>query len=259
MYILAIETTGAHASCAVINEYGQVHELHSDGILNHLQNSIPMISNLLRDYKLTIDDIDVIAASEGPGSFTGIRIGVATARALAQAAGKPVISVPTLKTFVYHKSNTGDTTDKDDTIVCPIFDARRNQIYGGAYHNMREIVAGGAYMLEEYLCLLQRAAVKARTNDICQLLFFGDGISQYGEKVQTWAETLPARLTVTFADEHVRLQNASSVAKLALELYKNGEAKPYEELHPNYMRKAEAERQLEAGTLGIKSNESFIK
>jgi len=102
MYILAIETTGPHCSAALIDENGNVMEKSSGGTLNHLQNLLPMVKELLDDCKLQIDDVAAVAVSCGPGSFTGIRIGVTTARALCQAVDKPAIAVPTLKSFVYH-------------------------------------------------------------------------------------------------------------------------------------------------------------
>ena len=126
MYILAIETTGLKASVAIIDENMRVWKAESDRKLSHLQNLIPLIGDLLEKSKLTLDDITHIAVSEGPGSFTGIRIGIATGKALAQALKLPMISVPTLKSFAW---NVPDF----DGLICPIFDARRDQVYAGAY------------------------------------------------------------------------------------------------------------------------------
>src|SRR5665648_782305 len=122
MYILAIETTGAAASVALINEEGVVTSEETREKLNNLQNLMLMTEKLLDDSKLSIGDVTCIGVSEGPGSFTGIRIGVSTARALSQALNIQIISVPTLKTFVYN-------IDHYKGIICPIFDARRNQVY----------------------------------------------------------------------------------------------------------------------------------
>ncbi len=133
MNILAIETTGAEASVAVINDEGEVFMETSDKKMSHLQNLMPMMDILLKNRGLTIGDINCIAVSEGPGSFTGIRIGVSSARALAQALGIMTVGVPTLKSFLYHVPDYRG-------IVCPILDARRNQVYGGAY---RWTAAGG--------------------------------------------------------------------------------------------------------------------
>ena len=255
MNILAIETTGAEASVAIINEKGQVFMEASEQKLNHLQNLMPMVDVLLNKRGLTIDDVDCIAVSEGPGSFTGIRIGVSSARALAQALGLKTISVPTLKSFLYN-------IPEYKGIVCPIFDARRSQVYGGAFqwaenagdktesssetgHNLqaiREVVPGDAYDLSQLLGLLE-TAIKNMDQEIT---FFGDGIVPYKEQILNWqASSLNDDIRIVFAEDDVKLQNASSVAKFALELYHKGQFKSLYDLKPVYMRKAEAERKLE--------------
>lgn len=239
MNILAIETTGAEASVAVINEREEVSMEISDQKLNHLQNLMPMTDILLKKRGMEIDDIDYIAVSEGPGSFTGIRIGVSSARALAQAMNRETIGVPTLKTFLYH-------VPEYRGIVCPIFDARRSQVYGGAYQwadscRHREIVPGAAYDLQEFLLLLGKALQAP-----CDITFFGDGIASYQEQILKWQDvSLNDNIRVLFADNDLRLQKASSVARMALELYRTGEIKNLFDLKPVYMRKAEAERKLE--------------
>lgn len=240
MNILAIETTGAEASVAIINEKGEVFIEASSQKLNHLQNLMPMVDTLLSKCGLTIDDVDYIAVSEGPGSFTGIRIGVSSARALAQALGLQTISVPTLQSFQYHVPDYKG-------FVCPIFDARRSQVYGGAYQwdlgVCKEVVAGAAYDLQELLELLEK---KVNPNSKEEITFFGDGIIPYKEQIVNWKNaSLNDNIRVLFAEDDIKLQKASSVAKLALEIYQAGETKSLYDLKPVYMRKAEAERKLE--------------
>lgn len=224
MYILALETTGAHASVAIINEEGQIIQKTSDSVLNHLQHLMPMTQELLLENGLQIGDMDAIAASVGPGSFTGIRIGVASARALAQVTGLRTIGVPTLKAFAYNMPDF-------EGLICPVFDARRSQVYAGAYRwkdgVIEEIVKGAAYSLDEFLEKTEATGLSR--------MFFGDGIKVYGDKFDE----------KEIAPEPVRLQMASSVAKLAADMYEAGETLCYEELKPDYMRKAEAERKLE--------------
>ena len=268
MNILAIETTGAEASVALIDEKGNVSMEASDQQLNHLQNLMPMTDMLLKKRGLTIDDVSYIAVSEGPGSFTGIRIGVSSARALAQALGRETIGVPTLKSFLY---NVPEYTG----IVCPIFDARRSQVYGGAYQWINEtcqkdacnqealhdeeskrayeeVVPGAAYDLNELLELLAAAAGQKgaklflKADATIEITFFGDGIVPYREQITKWQDSLPnSNIRVLFAEDDIKLQKASSVARLALELWREGKARNLEDLKPVYMRKAEAERKLE--------------
>lgn len=237
MNILAIETTGAEASVAIINDQQEVFEEASTEKLNHLQNLMPMVDHLLTKCRLSIDDLSYIAVSEGPGSFTGIRIGVSSARALAQALELQTISVPTLQSFAYHVPNYKG-------IICPIFDARRSQVYGGAYQwdengECIEVVPGGAYMLSELLEQLERL-------DAGEITFFGDGIMPYQAEIKKWQDSsLNNNKRILFAEDDKKLQKASSVARLAYKLYQAGEWKNLFDLKPNYMRKAEAERKLE--------------
>jgi len=246
MNILAIETTGAEASVAVINEKGEVFMEASDQKLNHLQNLMPMVDILLQKRGMLIDDMDYIAVSEGPGSFTGIRIGVSSARALAQALGLETIGVPTLESFLYH-------VPEYKGIICPIFDARRSQVYGGAYQwtdqgRYNEAVPGGAYDLNQLLELLEAAIqeIEAQQKDRKEITFFGDGIISYKEQIMNWqGSSLNNNIRVLFAEDEVKLQKASSVARLALESYRSGKIKSLYDLKPVYMRKAEAERKLE--------------
>lgn len=225
MYILALETTGAHASVAVIGQEGSLVQKKSRGVLNHLQDLIPMTRALLAENGIDLGQITAIAASEGPGSFTGIRIGVSTARALAQVRHVPVIGVPTLKVFAYNMPKYGG-------LICPIFDARRSQVYGGAWRwqqgVIQEVVAGAPYSIEAFL-------EKVRAVETEHVMFFGDGTKVYKEAL-TFGQLAP---------EEVRLQQASSVAQLALEYYQCGKITDYNHLTPNYMRQAEAQRKLE--------------
>lgn len=224
MYILALETTGAHASAAVINEEGKIFESHSEEVLNHLQSLMPMVQQLMQENGLEMKDLEAVAASQGPGSFTGIRIGVSSARALAQVLDIKTIAVPTLKAFAYNMPEF-------DGLICPVFDARRSQVYAGAYRwkdgSIEEVVEGAPYSIEAFLEKVSAAGGNR--------MFFGDGTKVYSSY---FAEE-------ELAPEHCRLQNAVSVAKLARDMKQAGLETGYEELKPNYMRKAEAERKLE--------------
>jgi tRNA threonylcarbamoyladenosine biosynthesis protein TsaB len=237
MHILAFETTGPHCSVAIIDETGKVVEASSKGTLNHLQFLMPLTKQLLTDCGLQLGDIGVIAVSAGPGSFTGIRIGVSSARGLAQVLDCKIAPVETLKAFAYHVPDY-------DGLICPIFDARRNQVYGGAYTwldgEIVEAVPGGPYMLDEYLMLLEQAIAKS---GIDRIQFFGDGLKPYGQKVADWASGHPVILSI--APEEHRYQEAGSVARLGLAEIKKGNVREYETVFPNYMRIAEAQKNLD--------------
>ena len=252
MRILAFETTGAHASVACADAEGNIFEKSSEGVLNHLQSLMPMTEALLIQNGISLKDISCVAASAGPGSFTGIRIGVSSARALAQAMGVPCIGAPTLQSFLFN-------IDGYDGIVCPILDARRGEVYGGAFRfvetdggveEIEEIVAGGAYPIEKYLDILKAGLTDAYNG---RVMFFGDGLPLHADGIERWGlESLAPAVRLEFAEDGKRLQTASSVAKLALKLYDEGKQVEYAKLLPAYMRRAEAERKLEAGRLTFK-------
>ena len=228
MYILALESTGPHASVALTDENGNIEEIVNPGRLNHLETMIPMVDQLIKKCGLQLSDVTAVAASRGPGSFTGIRIGVTTARTLAQALGIETIGVPTLNAFCYNKRDF-------DGLICPVFDARRNQVYAGAFRwtdgQIETVTEPGAYMIDEFLESLKGIGG--------QHMFFGDGIKVYGERI------FEAEPSAVLAPEPVRLQRASSVAAMALDIYNREGTQSYGSLLPLYMRKAEAERKLE--------------
>ena len=245
MIILVFETTGAYASAACIDERGDIMEEVSAGALSHLESLMPMTEALLSKKGITAKDVSCVAVSAGPGSFTGIRIGVSTARAFAQAMAIPCVAVPTLHTFLYNIRGFSG-------IACPILDARRDQVYGGAFSltkssGIEEYVFGGAYGIDEYLELLLKSFPEAGVKD---LMFFGDGINKYRPEIEEWQRSsLKSDIRLEFAGAGGMFQKASSAAILALKLYNEGRIISYPELEPVYMRKAEAERKLEAGLL----------
>lgn len=234
MYILAIETTGPYASVALIDGKAKVKEKRSTEHMNHLKDLMPMIDELLKEEKVEKSQLDAVAASVGPGSFTGIRIGVSTARAIAQALDIPCIPVKTLNAFIYQEKTQG--------LICPIINARRGQVYGAIFdrgdYNCRTILAPGPYMLEDVLKAIDEKAYGLVT-------FYGDGIDAYEERIK---EAIPEDRR-KFADLDVRYQKAESVAQDSFMKFLWKKTIPYDQLEPEYMRETEAETKLKDGTL----------
>ena len=253
MKILAIETTGPKASVALINDNKKICEESSEKELSHLQSLIPMIDNLLEKCESAISDVTHVAVSRGPGSFTGIRIGMATGKALAQALDIPMISVPTLRAFAWNALDFRG-------LICPLFDARREQVYAGAYYwnegSCSQAVSDDARSLTDFLSEIERFD----KNGEMDIRFFGDGTRIFEKTLKQWAiETnrLSSNDDVCriIADSPYLLQRASSVAMEALNMVKAGEVIDFESMHPVYLRKAEAERKLEQRLCGC-SNDS---
>lgn len=238
MYILAIETTGKLGSVALINGDGQVlGEKNASDPMTHLRSLVPMISQLLEETKVKKDKLTHIAASIGPGSFTGIRIGVSTARALCQALDLPAVAVPTLESFLYKREAVLKETD---TVVCAIINARRGQVYGV----IEDYMEPQACMLTDVIKIIKEQIFPLKKN----VLFFGDGIEAYGKQIE---DELSGLGKYSFAEQSFRYQDAASAGILAYEKVRGGEITDYIRLIPDYMRKAEAEQKLEAGELPI--------
>ena len=244
MYILAIETTGAFASVALQKDDKIIGHISGSDRFSHLQNLMPQVEAVIKENGLSINDIDLIAVSNGPGSFTGIRIGVSTARALSQILNIPCVAVPSLEALALrgaeyakaHAEGMQESCEEKECslLVCPMLDARRSQVYAGGYfikdgYPVEEIKAG-PYMLDEFL---------AKVAEYDQILVLGDAIDKYTEKM---AEIRPEGTET--ASEDIRYQDASCVAALGAKLYTEKGGLSYNEVQPEYMRIAEAERKL---------------
>jgi tRNA threonylcarbamoyl adenosine modification protein YeaZ len=246
--ILAIETTGSLCSVALAFDGRVFHRASAEG-LRHLTSLVPMIDEVVSEAGLKPLDLQMIAVSAGPGSFTGIRIGVATARTLAQMIGIPLIKVPTLETFAYlpctrqrDRHSVLSAQDKGtDTlscrIACPVFDARREQIYAGAYFlepdgRIMTLVNGGAYTVEDYLASLAGAA------DAFRRLARRVG----GTEAKVTFDWMGDGVHLVAPETRQGVQDAWAVLRWA---QTHGRPCSPERVEPIYMRKAEASRKLE--------------
>ena len=251
--ILAIETTGPLASVALSGVRGPVEgsAATEDGFLElvnqthytHLEEIAPMVKEILQTAGMQPEELDAIAVSRGPGSFTGIRIGMATAKAFAQVWNKPIVCVPTLASFAYMDVDPQAIEgfpEGADPLICPLFDARRSQVYAGVYLPgcKDALLADGAYDVPDYLEKLGALLTPDKT-----AVFFGDGCDAYRETLEN------SGLPHVFAPQNVKFQLAHADLKLALELYEEGLLTDCYNAQPEYLRLAEAERKLKAGAL----------
>lgn len=250
MYILAIETTGPKGSVALIGEDGKTTLKVSAEKMNHLKDLTPMAQQLLDEIGIGKSALTAVAASVGPGSFTGIRIGVATARAVAQALNIPAVAVPTLEAF---KLKCGG-----EELVVPIFNARRGQVYGAVFDALGEdILKSGPYMLTDCFDALlshfqkRQSALSCETEQPLGVRFYGDGIDAYREQIEEFAKSAARTYgaTVTPAPEAERYQTADMIARCVLAKVLSGDTLTAEELLPEYMRETEAEQKLKDGSL----------
>lgn len=239
MYILALETTGALGSVALLDQDGKVlgYRICQEP-MSHLRNLIPMVDEVLDEGGVSKNEIDYVATSAGPGSFTGIRIGVTTARALCQILNLQGVSVSTLEGFL--RKEEAEQAKERDVICCAIINARRGQVYGVIDQYMHP----QACMLEDVLTVIKEKIFPRGK----KVLFFGDGIDAYQKLID---DQLEGKGIYSFASKDCRYQDAVSVGKQALKMVEEGKTVDYEGLLPQYMRKAEAEEKLAAGQLPI--------
>ena len=247
MKILAIETTGKYGSASVIDDNGRIFSAASSEEMNHLRGMITLIDEAICKAGITKKDLTHVAASVGPGSFTGIRIGVTTARIMSQMLGIPCISVSTLEAMA--KRALDKAVSSGALYVVPVINARRHQTYAGVYEaadcghrSAVPVMEEKQYMIEE---LIEGLKAKMTGHNGAVAFFTGDGIDAYGDIINS----LMPEGSFVFADEDLRYQHAESVAESALVKAVADETLAYDELMPEYMRLAEAEQRLRAGTL----------
>lgn len=227
MRILALDTTGQTASVAVIDEDKLIAEYTLNYKLTHSQTTLPMIAQICEKAEVVLSSIDYIACAAGPGSFTGLRIGAATAKGLAFALGKQIVPVPTLEALAYNMFET-------DKIICPIMDARRGQVYTAFY----QWVQGKLQALTPMMAQSIEETIAAAEGFGQKVIFLGDGVPVHLEKLRQ----NPAFI---FAPAHCALQRGASVAALAMEKAKAGYAIDGNQLELIYLRKSQAERERE--------------
>lgn len=229
MRVLGLDSSGLVASVAVVEDDNLLAEYTVNYKKTHSQTLLPMLDEISEMIQLDMNSIDAIAAASGPGSFTGLRIGSATAKGLGLALKKPLIPVPTLDALAYNMYDHKD-------LICPIMDARRNQVYTGIYafenHQMQILQESEAYDIEELI---------AKLNDLGKaVVFLGDGVAVYREIIKEKLE-----VSYSFAPAHCSKQRASAVAALGIVYAGQEKMVTAAEFQPDYLRKSQAERERE--------------
>ena len=235
MKLLALDSSGLVASVAVTQDDTLIAEFTMNYKKTHSQTLVPMMEAIRQMTDLDLESIDAIAVAAGPGSFTGLRIGSATAKGLGLALDKPIVSVPTVDGLAYNLCGTAD-------VVCPIMDARRGQVYTGLYEF---IYTEGRYEMKT-LVHQCAAAIETIAGQINQLgrrvIFLGDGVPVFQGKI-------PELLTVpySYAESFQNSQRASVVAALGMQYYREGKYEKAEDHAPEYLRLSQAERERMEG------------
>lgn len=247
MNILALETTGKYGSAAVINDAGEVFSSSSSNEMNHLTDIINISDEAIKMAGITRNDLTHAAASIGPGSFTGIRIGVTTARTLGQALEIPCIGVSSLLGMAERVLDKA--SEEGALYIVPLINARRHQTYAGVWSCTTDRVLVPVMEDKQYMIEGLLAELRTRQKETGGTVFFtGDGIDAYEEIIRGGLE----EGSFLLAEEEIRYQDAGSVAVIAARYARSGKTLGYDELMPDYMRLSEAEQRLREGTLSEK-------
>ncbi len=224
MKILAIDSTAVVGSCAVLEDENLLSIFTVNNGNTHSETLLPMIEASLKLLGMTVDDIDVFALSEGPGSFTGVRIGAATIKGLAFGKDKPCIGVSTLEALAENLSSVNG-------IICPAMNARRNQVYNALFRCKDGKI--------ERICEDRAISVPDLEEELkafdAPIFICGDG-----DFILYESET--RNIDYRFVSENLRHQNGVSVGLCALKKYRAGERKTDITLAPTYLRPSQAER-----------------
>lgn len=227
MKILALDSSGIVASVAVIEDDTLLAEYTVNYKKTHSQTLLPMLDEIVKMTELELESIDAIAVAAGPGSFTGLRIGSATAKGLGLALKKPLVAVPTVDALAYNLYDA-------QGLICPIMDARRKQVYTGIYryedHKLATVKDQMAVGIEELLSMLNEMQEP--------VTFLGDGVPVFKDII---AEKL--NVPYSFAPAHLSRQRAGAVGALGVLYVKEGRTETAAEHKPDYLRVSQAERE----------------
>lgn len=227
MKILALDSSGLVASVAVVEDDNMLGEYTVNYKKTHSQTLLPMLDEVAKMIELDLNSVDAIAVAAGPGSFTGLRIGSATAKGLGLALEKPLVHVPTVDALACNLWGCGD-------IVCPLMDARRNQTYTGLYE-----FADGKLRVLRGQCAVGIDEIVAHVNEIGRpVVFLGDGVPVFRAYI-----TENCSVPFSFAPAHMNKQRAGAVAYLGLQYAAEGKTESAAAHAPDYLRMSQAERE----------------
>ena len=245
MKILGLEASGIVASVALVCDDKLLGEYTINHKRTHSKTLMPMLEELLNRLEIDIGEIDAIATSSGPGSYTGLRISSSTAKGLAMALDKPIVSVPTMEGMAYNLFGAG-------SYICPIVDARRSQVYTGIYYceadKMRSKMPQAVMTIDDLLQSILEMLDQAKPHESNEMLY--RDITFLGDAVKLHRDLIIERLgdKAHFAPLHKNMPSAASIATLGAIYVREGKTETATEHRPIYLMLSEAEKErLDAG------------
>ncbi len=232
MKILSVECSASPVSCAVLENGRIIGQYYLNINMTHSQTLMPMIDSLLGCLNIKPDEIDLFAVSAGPGSFTGIRIGISAVKGLAFSGNKPCCPVSTLEAMAYNLID-------NDCTVCGCMDARCNQVYNALFKIENKTVAR---LTEDRALTIPALIEELKSGEYKgDIILVGDGAELVYNRIKT-ADIKNA----TLSSENLRFQSAVGVAFVGEKMYNNHSAVEADSLLPKYLRLPQAERELKA-------------
>ena len=231
MKVLAIDSSGLTATVALVDENVTIASYTMNHKKTHSITLLPMIDEILKMAEMQPDEVDGIVVSGGPGSFTGLRIGTATAKGLGLALDKPLIHIPSVEGLAYQVYGF-------EGLICPIMDARRNQVYTGWYTFVREREKLSFKVIKEQLALPIEDLMSELNGQEKHVMFLGDGVSVHKEQLESKME-----VPIFFAPPFLNRQNAAAIGTLGIQYLKEGRQVSASAYRPEYLRVAQAERE----------------
>lgn len=237
MRILSIDSATECASCAILDDNKLMGEINLNDKKQHSVILMPIVDNLLKSLQLTIKDIDGFVVSKGPGSFTGLRIGMSMIKGLSQGTNKPFVSISSLDALAYNMAYT-------EGIICPILDALRDNVYTALY----SFENGQLIKLTDYMAIHIDELINILKQYDSSVTFLGDATYKFMDKLM---ESLDK---TNFAPKHLNLAKASALGELGFNLLSSGIHDELFNTSPIYLRKPQAEREYEK-RMGLDSND----
>lgn len=228
MRILSVDTATECASCSVLDDKKLLGEISFNSKKQHSVILMPMIDNMLKTLNIDLSSIDGYVISKGPGSFTGLRIGMSIIKGLSQGTNKPFVSISSLDALAFNMAYTGG-------LICPILDALRGNVYTAVYEfndcKLTKLTEYLVISIEELINIL-----KSYNKSVC---FVGDATTLYADILMKSLDNL------AFAPAHLNIVKASSLGELVLELLNSGTSDNLYSSSPLYLRETQAEREYE--------------
>lgn len=221
MKILSVDTSSNICSVAILEDENCIAEINKNDGKTHSENLMPMIEKILQDNNIKLNSIELIAIAVGPGSFTGIRIGIASIKAISEVLSVPIVAVSSLEGLAYN-------VDENFENICSLIDARNNQVYAGIFDKMHNALE--EFMADDINAVLENIKMYNK------ITFIGDGALMHKELIENKIKN------AKFVEEIKNFQNAKSIGKAGYSKYKLGIIENADTIIPKYLRKSQAER-----------------